>query len=137
MPIEPDKERNPGPDYVSESLTYREAIRRLAEDGYAEVDRDAYSESLEAHLRRLEKEPDADPEQPVRLEPAGEALRPYGGDWLREEPERAAPPEELDLPPVVNVLRVQLGEEGEGEYLDEHPFARVHRHARGGGEPAS
>lgn len=134
MPRPPEKERKTGPDYRTEFPTYAEALRGLARDGYQEVELDGRSESLDDHLGRLD-EAGLDPEQQVRLEPAGEALQQYSGSWLREEPERAPPPEEVDLPPTIHVHRVRVDKEGEAEYLDERPFARVRRYADGPGGP--
>lgn len=141
MPRRPDKERKTGPDYRTEFPTYAEALRRLAQDGYREVELDNRAETLESHLDRLRAadgtDSDLDPEQPVRLEPAGEELLRYRGEWLREEPERAPPPEEVDLPPVIDVHRVQLDENGEAEYLEERPFARVRRYEGGSRPPGA
>lgn len=126
-------ERKAWPAYRSETLTYRQAFERLGEDGYSEVERDGHTESLQTHLARLDGDLAPEAENLVRLEPSGEALLPDTGSWLREEPERAPPPDELDLPLVVDVFRVREG--GEEEYLNEEPFARVRRHAPASGGP--
>lgn len=93
-----------------EALPYREAIRRLAEAGYGEVDKGLYVESLAAHLERLAAQPPAAGDQLVRARPA-------------EEDEGAGDP-----PPVVRISRVQRA--GGREYEDDIPFATVRRTAQ-------
>lgn len=94
--------RPPGEDLFGEPLTYREAVERLGDRGYATVRKSLYTESVSDHLERIASQPAGAEDQLVRALAVEDGVALY-------RVQRVGGEEYVDASPVATLVEDELG----------------------------